>query len=82
MGKVRAIINDQGKQIDSAEPSTPIEILGINGAAKSGDDFIVLKLKKMLNLYLMAEYKRQKRAKIHCPLLLKTLLLKTRYLKN
>ena len=34
-GKVRAIINDQGKQIDSAEPSTPIEILGINGAAKS-----------------------------------------------
>ena len=45
-GKVRAIINDQGKQIDTAEPSTPIEILGINGAAKSGDDFIVLKTEK------------------------------------
>ena len=45
-GKVRAIINDQGKQIDIAEPSTPIEILGINGAAKSGDDFIVLKTEK------------------------------------
>ena len=45
-GKVRAIINDQGKQIDLAEPSTPIEILGINGAAKSGDDFIVLKTEK------------------------------------
>ncbi len=45
-GKVRAIINDQGKQIDIAEPSTPIEILGINGAAKSGDDFIVLKSEK------------------------------------
>ena len=45
-GKVRAIINDQGKQIDSAEPSTPIEILGINGAANSGDDFIVLKTEK------------------------------------
>ena len=30
----------------SAEPSTPIEILGINGAAKSGDDFIVLKTEK------------------------------------
>ena len=45
-GKVRAIINDQGKQIDKAEPSTPIEILGINGAAKSGDDFIVLKSEK------------------------------------
>ena len=45
-GKVRAIINDQGKQIDNAEPATPIEILGINGAAKSGDDFIVLKSEK------------------------------------
>ena len=45
-GKVRAIINDQGKQINIAEPSTPIEILGINGAAKSGDDFIVLKSEK------------------------------------
>ncbi len=45
-GKVRAIINDQGIQIDKAEPATPIEILGINGAAKSGDDFIVLKSEK------------------------------------
>ncbi len=45
-GKVRAIINDQGKQIENAEPATPIEILGINGAAKSGDDFIVLKTEK------------------------------------
>ena len=41
-GKIRAIINDKGKNIDQASPSTPIEILGINGAAKSGDDFIVL----------------------------------------
>ena len=45
-GKVRAIINDQGKQVEEAEPATPIEILGINGAAKSGDDFIVLKSEK------------------------------------
>ena len=41
-GKVRAIINDKGKNIDEAPPSSPVEILGINGAAKSGDDFIVL----------------------------------------
>ena len=45
-GKVRAIINDQGKNLDNAPPSTPIEILGINGAAKSGDDFIVLDSEK------------------------------------
>ena len=41
-GKVRAIINDKGQNINEALPSTPIEILGINGAAKAGDDFIVL----------------------------------------
>jgi len=41
-GKVRAIINDKGKNVNEASPSTPVEILGINGAAKAGDDFIVL----------------------------------------
>ena len=41
-GKVRAIIDDKGKNISAASPSTPVEILGINGAAKAGDDFIVL----------------------------------------
>ena len=42
MGKVRAIINDKGQNVDEALPSAPVEILGINGAAKAGDDFIVL----------------------------------------
>ena len=45
-GKIRAIINDKGKNIDGALPSTPVEILGINGAAKAGDDFIVLNNEK------------------------------------
>ena len=41
-GKIRAIIDDKGKNINEAPPSAPVEILGINGAAKSGDDFIVV----------------------------------------
>ncbi len=45
-GKVRAIINDKGQNINEASPSTPVEILGINGAAKAGDDFIVLNNEK------------------------------------
>jgi len=45
-GKVRAIINDKGKNLEEASPSTPVEILGINGAAKAGDDFIVLNNEK------------------------------------
>ena len=45
-GKVRAIIDDNGNQISEAFPSTPVEVLGINGAAKSGDDFLVLNSEK------------------------------------
>jgi len=45
-GKIRAIINDKGQNIGEAFPSTPVEILGINGAARAGDDFIVLDTEK------------------------------------
>ena len=45
-GKTRALLNDLGKNVDEALPASPIEILGINGAAKSGDDFIVLDSEK------------------------------------
>jgi len=45
-GKIRAIINDKGININEALPSTPVEILGINGASKAGDDFLVLNSEK------------------------------------
>ena len=45
-GKARALINDLGKNIDEATPSVPIEILGINGAAKAGDELVVLENEK------------------------------------
>ena len=45
-GKARAIINDLGKNIDFALPASPVEILGINGAAKAGDDFLILDSEK------------------------------------
>ncbi len=41
-GKIRAMINDDGKNVDSALPSTPVEILGMNKSALAGDDFIVV----------------------------------------
>ena len=41
-GKVRALINDQGKKIKEAPPSTPVEILGISGVPQVGDSFIVV----------------------------------------
>ncbi len=63
-GKVRAIINDQGKNIDVAEPATPVEIIGINGAAKSGDDFIVLSNEKEAKSLCEARVEESKDDKI------------------
>ncbi len=63
-GKIRAIINDYGKNIEIAEPATPIEIIGINGAAKSGDDFIVLPNEKEAKSLCEARIQESKDEKI------------------
>jgi len=41
-GRIRAIINDNGKQIKQAIPGQPVEILGLNGAPDAGDLFQVV----------------------------------------
>lgn len=41
-GKVKAMFDERGKDIDKAPPSTPISILGLDGAPQAGDNFIVL----------------------------------------
>jgi len=62
-GKIRAIINDQGKNIDIAEPATPVEIIGINGASKAGDDFIVLSSEKEAKILCDARIQETKEGK-------------------
>ncbi len=41
-GKVKQIMNDQGKPVKSAGPSTPVEILGLSGVPDSGDEVLVV----------------------------------------
>lgn len=41
-GRVRAMFDFNGKQISSAEPSTPVEVIGFESVTSAGDDFIVL----------------------------------------
>ena len=42
VGKVRALVDENGKQIKQAGPSIPVEILGLSGTPDAGDELIVL----------------------------------------
>lgn len=41
-GRVRALVDDNGKKIDSAGPSTPVEVIGLPDVPQAGDVFVVL----------------------------------------
>jgi len=41
-GKVRALLNDRGRHVTSATPSTPVEIIGLSGVPNAGDELIAL----------------------------------------
>jgi translation initiation factor IF-2 len=42
-GKVKAMFDERGKKRDSAGPSTPVMVLGLDGAPQAGDDIVVMK---------------------------------------
>jgi len=41
-GKIKAMFDDKGKRIKKAEPSTPVEILGLNNVPEAGESFTVV----------------------------------------
>ena len=41
-GRVRALLDDRGKQVKEAGPSMPVEVMGLSGTPDAGDVFIVL----------------------------------------
>lgn len=41
-GRIRALSDENGKHIDAAGPSIPVEVLGLSGVPQAGDDFIVV----------------------------------------
>lgn len=45
-GKVRALLDEAGKPVESAGPSIPIQVLGLDGTPEAGDDFLVVESEK------------------------------------
>lgn len=41
-GRVKAMFNENGKKVTEAGPSTPVQVLGLNGAPQAGDTFNVM----------------------------------------
>ncbi len=57
-GRVRALINDHGEQIDTAGPSAPVEVLGSGGVPGAGDVFSVVETEARARE--VAEYRERK----------------------
>ena len=61
-GRVRALLSDAGERIQKAEPSTPVEILGLTEVPQAGDYFEVVKNEKEMK-QIVAERKEKERDK-------------------
>jgi translation initiation factor IF-2 len=42
-GRMRALVDETGKQVNEAGPSIPVQVLGLSGVPESGDDFVAVK---------------------------------------
>ena len=45
-GRVRVMVNDQGRRVKTAVPATPVEITGLNASPQAGDRFVVFEDEK------------------------------------
>tara|TARA_B100001248_G_scaffold255444_1_gene235196 strand:- start:264 stop:2465 length:2202 start_codon:yes stop_codon:yes gene_type:complete len=60
-GKIRAMINYEGKSVNEASPSMPVEILGMNSTAYAGAEFLVTKNEEEAKK--LSEFKKNNKAK-------------------
>ncbi len=60
VGHVRAMVNDKGRRVKTAGPSTPVEILGLSEAPSGGDNFRVVKDEKLARDVAEARRREQK----------------------
>ena len=68
-GRVRALLSDSGERIQKAEPSTPVEILGLTEVPQAGDRFEVVKNEKEMKSIVekRKEKERDKRLEAMLP---------------
>ncbi len=60
-GKVRALLDDSGRRVKAAGPSTPVEILGLNEVPQAGDTFEAVENEKVMR-QIVQERKQKERS--------------------
>jgi translation initiation factor IF-2 len=63
-GKVRALIDDTGRKINEAGPSTPVEIIGFSEVPNAGDVFVCVEDEKKARQIALARLQKQRLAEI------------------
>jgi translation initiation factor IF-2 len=59
-GKIRALLNDRGIQVESAGPSIPVEVLGLSGVPMAGDELVALEDEKSAKQVSMHRGQKQR----------------------
>ena len=65
-GKVRAMLNDRGIQVETAGPSIPVEVIGLSGVPMAGDELVALsdeKDAKQISEHRLQKYRSKELAK-------------------
>jgi translation initiation factor IF-2 len=60
VGKVRALIDDSGRRISGAGPSTPVEVIGFSEVPAAGDVFTVLEDEKRARQIALTRFQKQR----------------------
>jgi translation initiation factor IF-2 len=63
-GRVRALINDEGKKVEEAEPAMPVEVIGLPGVPQAGDTFVVVKEEWLARDIATTRMQRQRMAEL------------------
>ncbi len=65
-GRIRAMLNEHGEEIESVGPSSPVEVLGLSGTPRAGDELVVVgdeKKAREIAMFRQGKYREVKLAK-------------------
>lgn len=63
-GRVRALFNENSKSVKEADPSTPVEVLGLSGTPAAGEDFLVIPSERQARELALHREEKQRSSKL------------------